>query len=130
MPLGNPTGGRLEQHRREVESIDRSLVLLLAARLAAAQRAIAARSEGGGPIADREQERRVIDRGHRWARQFGVPEELVDRLFRTMIEEGKARFRRSESGPEPDLVTVLVDAPAVPLRRSGDADPVYVSGLR
>lgn len=99
----------LARRRREIERLDRAIVLLLAARLEAAGRAIAWRSARGREPTDPAQERRVLLRSRRWARDLGVPEELVERLFQTLIEEGKTRFRTggAPSGPLP--VTALRD---------------------
>ncbi len=110
--------------------MDRSIVLLLAARLDAAQRAIHARV-GHDPrrTTDAAQERRVLQRSRAWAREVGLPEKLVETLFRTLIEEGKARFHRGERPTNPlPFVTVLM---AVPERSEEDlgsgADPQLVA---
>lgn len=108
------TGVRTEsllRLREEIESVDRSIVLLLAARLRAAQRALRVRALHGAPLTDDLQERRVLVRGHRWARELGVPEALVDHLLRTLMEEGKARHRRGEAPPGERFVTVLLAGP-------------------
>lgn len=97
--------------RQEIESIDRSIVLLLAARLAAAQRALRLRVSQHHGLTDVAQEHRVLERSRRWARGLGVPESLVERLFRTLLEEGKARYRSTEAPLEPACVTVLLAAP-------------------
>ena len=91
--------------------MDRSLVLLLSARLNAAHRALRLRAARHLPLTDPAQERRVLQRSRRWAREVGLPEVLVDRLFRTLIEEGKARFRHLEELPDSPFVTVLLAAP-------------------
>ncbi|MGP8135553.1 MAG: chorismate mutase, partial [Thermoplasmata archaeon] len=101
----------LAQARREIESVDRSIVLLIAARLEAARRAIQLRRAAGRHITDREQERRVLSRGRAWAAEFGVPSRLIDELFRSLIEEGKSRHLSGAGAPESPVVTVLVARP-------------------
>jgi chorismate mutase len=101
----------LTQIRGEIESVDRSIVLLLAARLEAAQRALRARAGRGHRLTDPAQERRVLQRSRRWAREVGVPEAIAEELFRTLIEEGKVRFRRSEAPGRSPVVTVLLADP-------------------
>ncbi len=81
--------------REELARIDRELVRLFGARLRAAQSAVRLRVASGEPLTDREQEQRVRDRAHRWAVEFGVPPELVDRLLRELIDRGKAGVERS-----------------------------------
>lgn len=102
----------LARLRREIESIDRSIVLLLAARLHAAQKAIRVRGTRTGSVTDREQERRVLLRGQRWAEELGVPPRLVNNLFRSLLEEGKTRFQIGGELPEPPFVTLLLAGPA------------------
>lgn len=128
----DPGVGSLAQLRQEIESVDRSIVLLLAARLAAAQRALGVRVAHHRPVTDEAQELRVLERSLRWARELGVPEALVERLFRTLIEEGKARFRRSDRSPD-RFVTVLIAGPdriGVALQNGPEPQVVPVPALR
>jgi len=76
--------------RAELARIDRELVELLGARLRVARRAIRVRVSAGEAITNRAQERQVRDRAHRWAIELRIPPELVDRLFRELIQCGKA----------------------------------------
>jgi chorismate mutase len=87
--------------RRDLERIDRAIVLLVAARLEAAGSAIRLRSRGNGPIADPVQESRVIARARAWAEQLGVSPELAETLFRAIVEAGKQRYRGSSPAPAP-----------------------------
>jgi chorismate mutase len=102
----------LARVRHEIECVDRSIVLLLAARLDAAQRAIRLRTARNGRVTDPEQERRVLRRSYRWATELGLPRKLVDNLFRSLLEEGKTRFQTGENARELPAVTVLLAAPA------------------
>lgn len=112
MTADHPESDSLTQVRQEIESVDRSIVLLLAARLDAADRAIRARIGRDRHVTDREQERRILVRSGTWAEELGVPRSLVENLFRSLIEEGKARFLSAESPPDSPVVTVLLTPPA------------------
>jgi chorismate mutase len=112
MSADRPEPESLARVRHEIECVDRSIVFLLAARLDAAQRAIRLRAARNGRVSDPEQERRVLQRGHRWAHELGLPPKLVDNLFRSLLEEGKTRFQTGEKPLESPLVTVLLAAPA------------------
>ncbi len=107
-----PESESLAQLRHEIECVDRSIVLLLAARLDAAQRAIQLRAPRAGRVTDRAQERQVFLRSQEWARELGLPRKLVDSLFRSLLEEGKTRFQTGQRAPELPAVTVLLAAPA------------------
>jgi chorismate mutase len=112
MTGNGPYRESLARRRQEIESVDRSIVLLLAARLDAAQRAIRVRVAHDRQTTDLAQERRVLQRSRAWAQELGLPEKLVETLFRTLIEEGKARFQGGDSPEESSpFVTVLVAAP-------------------
>jgi len=78
--------------RRDLEEIDRGIVLLVAARIDAACTAIRLRSEKDGRIADPLQEHRVIVRAQSWAREVGLSPDLAATIFRAMIDQGKERF--------------------------------------
>lgn len=111
MPAKRPAPSTLAMLRQEIECIDRQIVLLLAARLDAAGRAIRVRTARPGSITDRSQEVRILERSHVWASELGLPPTLVDNLFRSLVEEGKARFLRGEEPPESPGVTVLLGSP-------------------
>jgi chorismate mutase len=119
----------LARLRQEIESVDRSIVLLLAARLDAARRAIRLRAGGQCRMTDRDQERRVFLRSLAWAEELRLPPKLVENLFRSLIEEGKARFLSEESPPAPPVVTVLLRRPkdsTVRLEGERSTDPAIV----
>ncbi|MFZ0699987.1 MAG: chorismate mutase [Thermoplasmata archaeon] len=109
----------LDRLRQEIESVDRSIVLMLAARLDAAQRALQLRAGRDRNLTDPKQERRVLARSRKWARNLGVPPALVEALFRSLIEEGKVRFQAAASTPEGSVVTVLLVDPALASSASG-----------
>jgi chorismate mutase len=87
--------------RREIERIDRALVLLVAARVEAACSAIRIRSETDGQISDSVQEELVIARAQAWAEQVGISPTFVETMFRAVLAAGKERFRASPSVPWP-----------------------------
>jgi chorismate mutase len=97
--------------RQEIESVDREIVLLLAARLDAAERAIRERVSVHRHVTDREQEARVFERSRAWADELGLPRKLIDNLFRSLVEEGKARFLINGSPRDSPVVTVLLASP-------------------
>ena len=122
---------RLVELRAEIERIDRSLLLLVAARLRAARQAVALRSSVTGRLAEPEQELRVLLRGVAWARELGLPEALVQRLFRTLIEEGKAEYRTRGAPSDDPTVTVFVAEPAArPADLRSVRGPAVVPGPR
>ena len=79
--------------RRDLEQIDRAIVLLLAARVDAASTAIRLRFRRDGRVANPAQEARVLARARGWAKDIGVSSDLTDSVFRALLEAGKARFR-------------------------------------
>lgn len=109
----------LERLRREIESVDRSIVLLLAARMDAAHRTLRVRVAHDHRLTDRGQERRVLERSRAWADELGLSRECVEHLFQSLIEEGKARFRSAEGHRESPVVTVLLADPTGPVVRLG-----------
>lgn len=121
----------LARLRHEIESIDRSIVLLLAARLDAAGRALELRAGSSGKATDLAQERRVLRRARAWARDLRLPEKFVETLFRTLMEEGKARHRRGErSGEASGLVTLLMSVPeGVPVAELGNGPHAQLAAV-
>ncbi|EQD74123.1 chorismate mutase [mine drainage metagenome] len=103
----------LDRIRQQIERVDRSIVMMLAARIATAQRALRLRAGHDRNLTDRKQERRVLARSRMWAQDLGVPPALVEDLFRSLIEEGKARFQSATVVPEPPVVTVLLVDPVL-----------------
>ena len=95
-PLAPPT---LTSVRRDLEQIDRAIVLLVAARLDAAGSAIRLRSQKDGQVANPVQEGRVIARAQGWAEQLGISPRLAEKIFRAIIEAGKERYVLSTEVP-------------------------------
>lgn len=110
--------------REEIASIDRSLLLLLAARLTAAQQAIATRVALTGSLTDGAQEARVLHRAQRWGDELDLPPALVERLFRALLEEGKSRQRSGRRQDDRSIVTVQLRVPSEPDPELGHGPPV------
>ena len=116
----------LTRLRLEIESIDRSIVLLLAARMDAAQRALRLRYAHQGRLTDREQESRVLERSRSWATELGLPRELVQALFQALMQEGKVRFHQTETPVASPVVTLLLAAPKKGTGRGSTVEPIPV----
>ncbi len=94
-----PGSKSLAELRAELARVDREIVRLVSARLRLARSAIRLRLEAGESVTNRVQERLVRDRAHRWAIELGVSPELIDRLFRDVVQCGKAGAQSLRSGP-------------------------------
>jgi chorismate mutase len=124
MPSDPHDAAVLARIRQEIESVDRSIALLLAARIDAAQRAIRVRSRVQNRVTDTEQERKIFQRTQEWAEELRLPPKLVENLFRSLIEEGKARYLSEEALPDSPVVPLLLSRPRVPtVRRKSEASP-------
>jgi chorismate mutase len=97
----------LVEVRARLEEIDRSLVLLLAARLEAAALAIRIRTARGAKVSDRAQERRVLSRARLWADEAGLPPALAEAVLRAVIEAGKVRAEPARNRRRPFVTTPL-----------------------
>ncbi|HYA55090.1 MAG TPA: chorismate mutase [Thermoplasmata archaeon] len=93
------TADPLESVRRDLARIDRAIVLLVAARIEAAVEAIRLRSQRDGRVASPAQEVRVLERARRWAVELGVSPEVIEVIFRAVIESGKERYRVNQLLP-------------------------------
>jgi len=88
-PSATPT---LASVRKDLEQIDRAIVLLVAARIDAACSAIRLRSQTDGQVANPAQERRVTARAQGWAEEVGMSPVLAEKIFRAIIDAGKERY--------------------------------------
>lgn len=89
----------LASARRELEEIDRAIVLLIAARVDAACSAIRIRTRTDGSLEDPAQEALVIARAREWAGQAGISPAAVEAAFRAIVMAGKERFTTIGSVP-------------------------------
>ena len=81
--------------RAEIESIDRTLVRLIGARVRAARRAAAVKRVAGLPVVDPDQEGVVVTRAAALAWDVGLPPDEIRGVFAHLIELG----RRAEREP-------------------------------
>jgi chorismate mutase len=79
----------LSELRGEIARIDHAIVLLVAARLRAARRAIRLRRVAGEEVTNPSQEFLVIDRARRWADEVAAPSGFVERLMQALVNAGK-----------------------------------------
>ena len=91
----------VERLRSEIETVDRSIVLLLGARERAQHRLLAVKASAGIAGIDPEQERRVIARARAWARESGSDEQLAAEVIRLALESGKRAYFENRSDPPP-----------------------------
>lgn len=76
----------LKDLRAEIDDIDARLVDLLGARLAVVERVIAIKTEAGIPALLPERVEEVVARVCTRAQGTGVPEDLVEQLWRRLIQ--------------------------------------------
>ena len=88
----------LTQLRRDIESIDRRVVELLAERLELGKRTGEIKRDAGKPILDAAREAEVIRRAVTAARELGVPQEATREIFWHIV--GMSR-RVQEGGDAP-----------------------------
>lgn len=79
----------LRELREELARIDHALVVLMAARLRAAHRAVRIRRAFGEPATNSVQELVVLDRAREWSEEFGVPPSLAVRMVQVLVDAGK-----------------------------------------
>lgn len=105
--------------REEIAGIDRSIILLVAARRRAVQELMALKRVRQFPLVDPDQELRVLARARWWARQNGAPADLAERVMRLLIREGKqtAISPIARGLTRPRLTTVYLLPPTVRLPR-------------
>jgi chorismate mutase len=85
----------LDELRREIRSIDREIVELIAQRTYVAKSIAAVKRQRGMPTTDESQEEAVMERAGENAEQFDVDANLVKAIFRLLIELNKVEQRES-----------------------------------
>lgn len=85
----------LEELRKEIKSIDREIVELIARRTYVADSIAQVKADQGLPTTDEGQEERVMERAGRNAEHFDVDSNLVKAVFRLLIELNKVEQRES-----------------------------------
>lgn len=85
----------LEELRREIESIDREIVELIARRTYVAETIADVKAEQDLPTTDESQEDAVMQRAGENADKFDLDSNLVKTVFRLLIELNKVEQRES-----------------------------------
>ena len=85
----------LEELRREIRTIDREIVELIAQRTYVADSIAEVKRQQGMPTTDESQETQVMERAGLNAEQFDVDANLVKAIFRLLIELNKVEQRES-----------------------------------
>lgn len=85
----------LDELRKEIATIDRELVELIAQRTYVAQTIASVKAEQGLPTTDEDQEQAVMDRAAENADRFDVDANLVKAIFRLLIELNKVEQREN-----------------------------------
>jgi len=85
----------LEELRREIRSIDREIVELIARRTYVADSIADVKRQQDMPTTDESQEAAVMERAGENAEQFDVDANLVKAIFRLLIELNKVEQRES-----------------------------------
>ena len=83
----------LEELRREIRTIDREIVELIAQRTYVADSIADVKRQQGMPTTDERQEQEVMNRDGENAEQFDVDANLVKAIFRLLIELNKVEQR-------------------------------------
>lgn len=89
----DPSEMTLAELRREIETIDRELVELIARRTYVADTIAEVKDRQGLPTTDEGQEAAVMDRAGENAERFDVDSNLVKAVFRLLIELNKVEQR-------------------------------------
>jgi len=85
----------LTELRREIRTIDREIVELIARRTYVADGIADVKRDQGMPTTDESQEAQVMERAGENAEQFDVDANLVKAIFRLLIELNKVEQRES-----------------------------------
>ncbi|MFC6732983.1 MULTISPECIES: chorismate mutase [unclassified Haladaptatus] len=85
----------LDEHREEIQEIDRELVELIARRTYVADTIAQVKEELDLPTTDEEQEDKVMERAGKNAERFEVDANLVKAIFRLLIELNKVHQREN-----------------------------------
>lgn len=85
----------LDEHRQEIEDIDRELVELIARRTYVADTIAQVKADLDLPTTDEAQEDKVMERAGANAERFEVDANLVKAIFRLLIELNKVEQRES-----------------------------------
>src|SRR5262245_50101575 len=96
----------LDDLRHKLDDIDRELVELIARRLDTVTAVGAAKADTGAPVRDIQRERAVLEKVERAARERGISDDLVRRVFREIIGHALDRQAAELIPTSSSLVTV------------------------
>jgi chorismate mutase/prephenate dehydratase len=96
----------LEELRRQLDTVDRELIELIARRLGIVASVGASKAGTGTPVRDVQRERAVLASAALTARQLGVSEDLIRRIFREIIGHAVDRQAAELIPTSTQLVTV------------------------
>src|SRR6185437_4271992 len=96
----------LEELRRQLDTVDRELIELIARRLGIVASVGASKAGTGIPVRDVQRERAVLASAALTARQLGVSEDLIRRIFREIIGHAVDRQAAELIPTSTQLVTV------------------------
>ena len=98
-----PSPATLEDARDRIDDINEQVVKLLAERKAVVDRLCALKAEEGRTVRDPEREAELLARVREAAREQGLPPDLAESLFETILEHSVQRqHRRRAEAPETD----------------------------
>ena len=89
----HPSAPELAHLRQRIDAIDEELVALLARRFEVTDQVGHLKAAWGLSAVDHERESQQAQRLQSLAVQFGVPSELVNRIFRSVVEQVVAHHR-------------------------------------
>lgn len=102
----------LTELREEIARLDRSLVMIVAARQEAVRNLFCVKQRAGLPLFDPAQEALVVTRARRWAREVGASPADAANIFERVIEVARASATRPQPArKESGVVTVLLAMP-------------------
>ena len=98
-----PSPATLEDARDRIDDINEQVVKLLAERKAVVDRLCALKAEEGRTVRDPEREAELLARVREAAREQGIPTDLDEPLFETILEhyvqsQGRRRDDAAETG--------------------------------
>ena len=77
--------------RQAIDEVDHALLELVAKRRSLVGEVFASKRALGLPLVDAAREADLVEEGRAFAEALGVPGELVERLFRALLDDSHAR---------------------------------------
>jgi chorismate mutase len=117
-----PAEKNLRAYRRKIATVDQRIVRLLARRWTLVQETMEFKRSRQLTLFDATQEKRVLARARRWARALDLAVPAVDRLFRSIIQEGRQQATLPDDPLRPARVARRRRAKRSRRKRPGDRD--------